>query len=160
MKLKIAIVAPLTTRADLHFVSQKHGTSILTSISPSTIYESFTTTSLVLVPLFTAIYTIDTQGVVDVIIVWLDLTTDNSTNGRCTVEISGDGGATFIPMTTEIPNGAGLQTRGPGLWITGVNIGLNQLKIRIKGRSTDGLEATIKIANFSVIDLVFNKRLV
>lgn len=156
MKLKIAVIAPLTTRTVLRLMSQKHGTSILAT---STIYESFTTTSLVLETLFTAIYTIDTQGVIDVIDVWLNLITDNSVNGTCTVEISGDGGTTFIPMTTEVPSTANLVTRGPGLWITGVNIGTNQLKIRIKGRSTDGLAATIKIKNDSTMDIIFNKRL-
>lgn len=156
MKLKIAVIAPLTTRTVLRLMSQKHGTSILTS----TVYESFTTTSLTLVPLFTAIYTIDTQGIIDVIDVWLDLITDNSANGTCTAEISGDGGATYIPMTTEIPSTTNLETRGPGLWITGINIGTNQLKIRIKGRSTDGALATIKIRNDSTMDIIFNKRLV
>ena len=155
MKLKIAVVAPLTTRVFLFLMSQKHGTATLTS----TVYESFTTTSLVLVTLFTATYTIDTQGVIDVIDEWLDIITDNSANGRCTVEISGDGGATFIPVTTEVPDGANLETMGPGLWITGVNTGLGQLKIRIKGRSTDGALATIKIRNDSTMDFIFNKRL-
>lgn len=155
MKLKIAVIAPLTTRTVLRLMSQKHGTAILTAV----VYESFTTSSLVLETLFTATYTIDTQGVIDVIDVWLDLITDNSANGRCTVEISGDGGATFIPMTTEVPDGVTLATTGPGLWITGVNIGTNQLQIRIKGRSTDGALATIKIRNDSTMDIIFNKRL-
>jgi len=155
MKLKIAVIAPLTTRTVLRLMSQKHGVAILTS----TVYHSFTTTSLVLVPLYTAIYTIDTQGVVDVIDVWLDLFTNNSANARCTVEISGDGGATYIPMTREVANGLDLETKGPGLWITGVNARTNQLKIRIMGRSTDGLTATINIRHDSTMDIIFNKRL-
>lgn len=155
MKLKIAVIAPLTTRTVLRLTSQKHGTSILTS----TVYESFTTTSLTLVPLYTAIYTVDTQGIIDVVDVWLDLITNNSANARCTVEISGDGGTTYIPMTTEVPSGLDLETKGPGLWVTGVSIGTNQLKIRIKGRSTDGLTATINIRNDSTMDIIFNKRL-
>lgn len=156
MKLKIAVIAPMTTRTVIRLMSQKHGTAILSGL---TVYESFTTSSLVLVPLFTAIYTIDTQGVIDVIDVWLFLTTDNSANGRCTVEISGDGGATFIPVTTEVPDGADLGTTGPGLWISSVNIGTNQLQIRIMGRSTNGAVATIKIRNDSTMDIIFNKRL-
>ena len=155
MKLKIAVIAPMTTRTVLRLMSQKHGVAILTS----TVYEAFTTTSLVLVPLYTAIYTIDTQGVVNVVDVWLNMTTNNSANGRCTVEISGDGGATYIPVTTEVPDGADLGTTGPGLWITGVTARTNFLKIRIKGRSTDGLTATVNIRNDSTMDIIFNKRL-
>lgn len=156
MKLKIAVVAPLTNRVDLYFMAQKHGTSILTL---ATLYESFTTTSPALETLYTATYTMDTQGFIDVIVVWLYLVTDNSANGRCTAEISGDGGVTFIPMTTEVPDGAGLVTRGPGLWITSINTGTNKLQIRIRGRSTDGALATIKIRNDAIIDIIFNKRL-
>lgn len=155
MKLKIAVVAPLTTRAVLRLMTQKHGTSIMTA----TLYESFTTTSLVLVPLFTAIYTIDTQGIIDVTDIWLYIITNNSANGRCTVEISGDGGTTFVPVTAEISTGLDLGTKGAGLWITGVSTGTNQLKIRIKGRSTDGASATISIRNDSSMEIIFNKRL-
>ncbi len=156
MKLKIAVVAPLTNRVDLYFMAQKHGTSILTL---ATLYESFTTTSPALETLFTATYTMDTQGFIDVIDVWLHLVTDNSTNGLCTADISGDGGATFIPMTTEIPSVVTLETTGPGLWITCIETGTDKLQIRIKGRSTDGALATINIRNDSVIDIIFNKRL-
>jgi len=155
MKLKVSVIAPLTTRTVLRLMSQKQGTDSLTSV----VYLSFPTSSLVLETLFTAMYTIDTQGIVDVIDVWLDLRTDNSTNGVCTVEISGDGGTTFIPITTEIPSTLDLQTKGPGLWITGVNIGANQLQIRIRGRSIDGLAATINIRSDSTMDIIFNKRL-
>lgn len=156
MKALVAVVAPTTTRAVIRPTNQMNGTAILTS----DVFLSFTTSSLTLVPLFTSVYTIDTQGVINVIDVWFDIITDNSTNGRSVFQISGDGGTTFVTMTGEIPSTANLETSGPGLWIRNVSVGTNQLQIRLSGRSTDGAVATLKVRNDTTFDFIFNKLLI
>lgn len=158
-----AIIASKIIKITIYFTAQDQLAVPISFYTPGILksgYNGWITSSLVLVPLFTASYTIDFNGKITPIDMYLGLTTNNDANATCKLQVSGDGGITFIDMTDEIPTTVNLITLGPGLWINNVMVGDNKLQIRVLGRSTDGTPATIKIRGDSFLDLTFNKNLI
>lgn len=143
MKSKPSVISPTSKLFRLDF-AQAQGTTALVSDRNITIGS---TSSLTYVTLHTATYTIDNIGTLTLAYVFIQIVTNNSANGECKIQISEDGGSTFVDMTGDIGAGSNLNTGGYGLWISGINIGANKLQLRVLGRSTDGASATIKIRN-------------
>lgn len=157
MNLVTELVSPTTTRTLFNFVAQKIGTSIL---DPTILYVDIgTTSSLSFEDLYTAKYTIDTNGVITLNDVYMFSSSFNDANGVSQIQISGDGGNTFVPMTDETPSGQ-LDRVGPGLWITNIQTGNDQFQIKVVGKSTDGLDATIRLDIISYVYIVFNKKII
>lgn len=155
MRAQIAIVTPTNTRMFLYYMAQFQGAAQLTS-DVATYATLGPTSSLVFVPLYTANFTVDTEGVISVANMLLFISTNNDANAVCKLQISGDGGNTFVDATGEIGTGA-LSTSGPGLWLSNVQAGLNKFQIRIMGKSTNANPANILVEIDSFIECIFNK---
>lgn len=155
------LLNPATIRVDLDLLAQFNNANIIPIGTLSTTYTDVgTTTSTSFVTLFTNQYTIDINGVIDVVDIFVDITTNNTTNGRLKMQISGDGGSTWVDITNEMAGGTGIRRTGPGLWINNVLTGLNKLQIRVLGRSADGLLATLRVRNNSFFYFIFNKKII
>jgi len=129
----------------------------------STGFEYFTvgtTTNAVFEPLYTATYTIDTNGKIIVVMIDLLIYSNNSANGESKLQVSGDGGLTFVDVTNTIPTGLAQARVGAGLWIPEIQTGPDKLQFRVVGRSTNGALATIQIRTYSDIRLVINKKII
>lgn len=143
MESKPSIISPTSKIFRLDF-AQAQGTTALVADRNITIG---TTSSLIYVTLHTATYTIDNVGSILIAYIFIQIVTNNSANGQCKLQVSGDGGTTFVDVTGNIGAGANLNTGGVGLWISSINIGANKFQLRVQGRSTDDALATIKIRN-------------
>lgn len=150
MKTKPSVIAPTSKQLFTSFV---HPTGILVSDKYATIG---TTSNLVYESLLTNSYTIDVSRIMSVVEISVYIETGNDANGECKLQISGDGGSTWVDMTTDIGTGA-LITGGPGRWISSIDLGQNKLQERILGRSTDGNPANIKIGYDSGNVYILNK---
>lgn len=140
-------------------MAQSTGIQTLDLLGTESVYQTFgTTSSMGFVDIYTSKYTIDINSITHIHhILLLDVMSSNSANGRTKIQISGDGGTTpFIDITDEIPGGNSTRT-GPGLWIDKVNVGIDQLQIRILGKSTDGALATFKMLGVARMDIFFTK---
>jgi len=129
----------------------------------STGFEYFTvgtTTNAAFEPLYTAKYTIDTNGKIIVVMIDLLMYSNNSANGESKLQVSGDGGLTFVDVTNTIPTGLAQARVGAGLWIPEIQTGPDKLQFRVVGRSTDGAPATIQVRTYSDIRLVINKKII
>lgn len=157
MNTRPSVITPTSKLFVLYFVHND------TDVLSSSVYKTIGTTSnLVYETLLTTSYTIDVSGVLSVKDIYIQVLTDNDANGECKIQISGDGGSTFVDMTGDIGTGTDLTTGGPGLWISSIDIGANKLQIRVLGRSTNGSPADIKISNRfilnqSIIEMIVNK---
>lgn len=162
MKSSETIIVSRIRRLLISPMAQVRGTAItpLGSISFGETTPLFTT-SQTLTPLFTSKYTLDTNGIFSVEYIRFVIVTNNSANATCLIQISGDGGITFADMTTEIGAvGFDLFTGGTGLWVSTMESGPDKLQVRILGRSTDGLSATILISDTTILDFTLNKKFV
>lgn len=158
MKTTETIVAQRAVRITLDMLAQFNGATVLALGTSGSEYGTIgTTSSLTYVPLFTAQYTVDTNGFIKVLDIRPDMFSNNSANGISKLQISGDGGTTFVDITGDIGTGLDLRFTGPGQWIHTIQAGTNQLQFRILGKSTNGAVATIRVRNDSFIYFVFNK---
>lgn len=156
MRSIIGVIAPTTTRLLLSFGGFNGNASLSVSLGTADVSIVEKTTSLTtFVELASSSYSLDKDRSVDILNLYLDLLTFNSANGRSKLQISGDGGNTWIDMTDEI-NGGTLSREGPGLWISSVQNGDDQLKIRWMGRSSDGALATLRLILSSSLDVTVN----
>lgn len=149
MKTEPSIITPtqLDFRIDL---SQIHGSAqMIENLAGQSYYTVGTTSSLSYVTLFTIKYTVDVEGLLTVSEMTFDnIESNNDANGECKLQISGDGGNTFVDVTGDIGGGI-LATGGAGLWINNVEVGKDKLQVRILGRSTDGNPANIILGSFT-----------
>lgn len=154
MKTILNVVAPTTVLYILEY-GQLNGSVI----AATDLYINVgTTSSLIYVPLGTIKVTVDMQGIITVYDLTCSLQTNNSANGVCKLQISGDGGNTFTDITNDILGG--VRTRGGvALWINSIQAGIDKLQVRVLGRSSNGNLATIKIYTRSTIQMTLNKRL-
>ena len=169
MRSTITIVGARTVRFILFFLSQLNSANLLPFGSIGTEYFTVgTTTSMVFVPLvppppnapYTATYTVDTDGHIIVVMIQLSIMfSNNSANGESKLQVSGDGGVTFVDITNAIPTGVGQSRSGSGLWIPEIQAGINKLQFRVVGRSTDGALATINVRTDTEIVIVINKKI-
>lgn len=148
MKKRLSVIAPTFKYVFIDF-SQYQGTSLLTSNN----YLTATTTSLVYVPLIVQTWTVDTQGTLTITEILVSLATNNAVNGKSKLQISKDGGMSFIDITGDIGAGV-LSTGGVGQWITDVETGNDKLQIRLLGMSTNGLAANILINNINTYGVI------
>lgn len=121
-------------------------------------YKIATVTNTSFEPIFTSKYTVDINGKIYITSLVIDMGSYNDNNGVLKVQMSGDGGNTFIDMTDEMGGGE-LTYDGPGLWIKNIEIGSEKLQSRILGKSTDGNPADLRIMEDSVYSLVFHKEI-
>lgn len=158
MKALIGVIAPTTTRSLLNFGGFNAGATIpvVTGFIIVNTFLELNTSSLIFVELASASYTVDKDRAVSVLNLYLSTIYDNNVNGRCKLQISGNGGTTWVDMTNTVLGGITETRTGPGLWITTINPGDNQLKIRLMGLSTDGASATIKFRQDSFLDVTLN----
>lgn len=157
MKALIGVIAPTTTRLLLDFGGFNAGATIPVEIGTTNkTFIEWNTSSMVFVELASVSYTADKDRAVSVLNLYLFTMYNNSLNGRCKLQISGDGGTTWVDMTNTILDGFFEGREGPGLWITTINPGDNQLKIRLMGLSTDGANATIRFRQDSFLDVTLN----
>lgn len=157
----IAVIAPTSIRVILDFVAANQGNTPLVFTGITTRSE-FTTNSLVFVNWFTAAYTIDLNGVLSVVDIFFYLLTSNDVNSILKIQISKDGGVSFVDATGEI-GFSGLfddLTMGSGNWISSIDTGQNKLQIRVQAKSTTGANATARIRGDSYLKLVYNKKVI
>lgn len=155
MRALIGVIAPTTTRLYLRF-GGFNGSSLLEVQFGAWIgtYMTWTTNSTEFVELASASYTIDKDRPVSVLNIYFDIFHfANIFPGICKLQISGDGGTTWVDATDEVSSGG---RTGPGLWITTINKGENQFKIRLVGKSSTGALGTIKLHMASFIDITLN----
>lgn len=131
--------------------AQAQGSNPLTG---SPIVLGSTSSSTTFVEILTSKYTVDTEGIIEVGEIFVNIVTSNGfnsgTNAVSKYQISGDGGNNFIDLTTGIPSvlpgppfyGV-LATSGRGKWIDNIEVGPDKLQLRVLGKSTDGHPATI-----------------
>lgn len=162
MKKERSILASKTIRILPGITGQKQSTTPLQLYTTTAGYIDIGTTSdISFATLFTQTHTIDFNGSIDVLSIFLFIYTNNDANAECKLQISGDTGNTFVDMTDAIGTGIDLNTRGPGTWINSVAIGNDGLQIRILGRSTDGNPATVRLYGYySTINMLLSKKLV
>lgn len=152
MESKYSVIAPACVVLTLDFTSQERDSTLLSS----TFSITFSTSSVVFTELTKKTYTIDITGTIDVEDILFSIITNNNANAQSKVQISGDGGITFIDVTNPIGTGL-IFNFGSGLWINNTQIGQNKLQIRILGRSTDGNPANIIIREDSSVLMWFHK---
>lgn len=164
MRSTITIVGARTVSLDLDLLAQLNKATLLPFGSTGTGYFTVgTTNSATFESLFTAKYNVDTNGKIIVVMINLTMYSNNSANGESKLQISGDGGATFVDVTNTIPTGLDQARIGAGLWITEIQPGtdiLKKLQFRIMGRSTNGALATIIVRTDSHIEFILNKKIV
>lgn len=156
MRSIIGVISPTTTTLRLLF-GQAQDSVILPS---SFMVLLGTTSSLVYVPIFTATYTIDISGIISVVNMFFDIITYNDLNAVSKLQVSGDGGTTFVDVTGDIGSTFGLETGGSGLWLNTIQVGTNKYQIRMLGKSTDGNPANIIADTASKHLLKINKKLI
>lgn len=170
MKLLVAVIHPVSVFLPFEVYAKANGDKVL--VDPGAGNPSITllgtTSSTTFEPVFTAKYTIDTEGIIDIGEIRFDVITFNGFNTGLNAEsiyqISGDGGQTFTDVTTAINSTQGIETIGQGKWIDNVEIGLDKLQIRVLGRSTDGNPASMAEGNafslfLAITIITFVKRL-
>lgn len=154
MKTILNVVAPTTVLYILEY-GQLNGDVIAATDGYITVG---TTSSLTYISLGTIKITVDIQGIITVYDLTCNLQTNNSANGVCKLQISGDGGNTFTDITNDILGG--VRTRGGvATWIDSIQAGTDKLQVNVLGKSSDGNPATIKIYTQSTIQMTLNKRL-
>jgi len=157
----MTIVGARTCSLSLDLLAQNNLATLLPFGSSGSEYFAVgTTMNAAFEPLYTATYTVDTNGKIIVIDISLTMYSSNSANGESKLQVSGDGGTTFVDVTDTIPTGVDQARIGAGLWITEIAPGLNKLQFRVVGRSTNGLLATINLRTDSFIDFVINKKII
>lgn len=154
----VAIIAPTTVRATFDLMAKKQGSSQLTGFAAYYLAVAVTSTSFVVA--FSGSYTIDTNGVLSVVDIFLSMFTDNTVAGESKLQISGDGGVTWVDVTGAIGVGTGIERTGPGLWISSIQTGTDKFRFRILGRSTTGALSLIQIRSDSFIYIVYNKTII
>lgn len=152
MKIVTPVLASKISRTFIQITAGKQATSPLDlySITAGDVVIG-STSSTDFVVLYTSQQTIDVNGKIVPFDINLIMITDNDANGECKIQISGNGGTTYVDMTDEIPEISFVQ--GSGAWITSIDTGENKLRMRVLGRSTDGNPATIRIWGDSFIDI-------
>lgn len=160
----MTIVGARTVWLSLDLLAQLNSTTLLPFGSTGAEYFTVgTTTSVAFAPLtppYIAKYTIDTNGKIIVVSIYLSMFSNNSANGRSKLQVSGDGGGTWKDVTNEIPTA--VQGRiGAGLWITEVLPGLDMLQFQVVGWSTTApAPATIIVRTDSYIEFILNKKII
>lgn len=156
MKSIIGVISPTTTTLRIGF-GQAQDSFLLPS---SFMVLLGNTSSLVYVSVFTATYTIDISGIISVVNMFFDIVTYNDLNAMSKLQISGDGGITFVDVTGDMDSTFFLETGGSGSWINNIQPGINKYQIRMLGKSTDGNPANIIADTASIHLLKINKRLI
>lgn len=155
----VAIIAPTTVRATFDLMAKNQGSSQLTGFGAYYVtLASVTDTSFAVV--LSGSFTIDTNGVLTVVEIFLSMFTSNTIAGESKLQISGDGGVTWVDVTNAIGVGADIERTGPGLWISSIQTGTNKFRFRILGRSTTGALSLIQIRSDSFIYIVYNKTII
>lgn len=163
MKTTQAIVAKKTARLTFGVISKFFDSNIAPLGSSSLSFIDIgSTNSTSFVPLFTSTYTIDTNGKINVFEIRLFMRMSNDALGGAKLQISGDGGSTFVDVTNEIGGGAIILRIGPGLWINKIDAGLDKFQIRVLGRDASGIgfSRTFRIRADSFIDILMVKEIV
>lgn len=161
MKALIGIVAPTSTRLFMQFIAQYQGsTQVVASTTVAVAYSLFVTSSVAYVEAFTSSYTVDKHGSITVNSIYFAMVTNNDANAQCKIQVSGDGGSTWVDVTGDVGSGVDIPTSSAGLWINSINIGDNQLKIRVLIKSTNGAAATTRIKQDAAMRFVINKKFV
>lgn len=154
MKSKVAIIAPASKILTFYFMAQHQGSDQL--LSDFTLAQFTTSSNPAFELLYTTQYTIDTFGTIEVNDIDIDLFLLSDANSEFIMQISGDGGTTFAPVTTALQSGI-TEITGGGLWISHIQPGNDKLVIQLLGRSLDGNPATIGIFIDSFIRFVLFK---
>jgi len=157
----MTIVGARTVKFSLDLLAQLNLATLL-PFGASEYLTVGTTTSGVFVTLYTATYNVDSNGKIVVVMINLSMFSNNSANGESKLQVSGDGGATFVDVTNAIPTGLDEAREGAGLWITEIQPGtdIKKLQFRIMGRSTNGALATINTRVDSFIEFLLNKKII
>lgn len=157
MKTSIIPLTPTTIRLFIDIASQHLGSG---QIDLSAIdYVDLPTSNTEFEELLLFQATVDTNGIISVQDIFLDIFSDNSANAVSKLQISGDGGTNWIDVTDKIPTGLDIERAGAGLWISSIQTGENKLKIRIVGKSTDGLAATVRVSRDTYMQMIINKKI-
>lgn len=155
MKTSVVPMTPTTIRLYIDIASQHLGSGEISLTS--TDYIDLPTSNPNFEELLSFQATVDQNGELTVLSVFLDMFSNNSANAVSKLQVSGDGGTTWVDVTDEIPTGADLERAGSGLWITSIQTGSNKLKIRLMGKSTSGA-STVRIARDAYMVITINKK--
>lgn len=155
----VAVITPTTVRATFDLMAKNQGSSQLTGVGAYYVtLASVADTSFAVV--LSGSITIDTNGVITIINLFLSMFTNNTVAGESKLQISGDGGVTWVDVTNAIGIGLDINRTGPGLWISSIQTGTNKFRFRILGRSTTGALSLIRLRSDSILQIVYNKTII
>lgn len=157
MKTSVIPITPTTIRIQIYITSQNNGTAALTDTSLS--YIDLPTSNIAFEQLLLFQATVDFNGVISVLDMFVDMFSDNSANAVSKLQVSGNGGTTWIDVTDEIPTGLDVERAGSGIWIPSINTGSNKFRIRLVGKTTGGA-ATVRISQDSYMIVIINKKVI
>jgi len=165
MKSTVAVISPTSNRLLLDIASQFNGSTELitgTAAYDILVAENFTNTDFEQKLIFKL--TIDTFGTINIVNIRLEYLgvlagVSDGIKMECKLQISGDGGITWVNITdTIVSNNDTIQKRaGPGLWISSIDTGTEKLQIRLVARSTDETPVDLYIRSESHIYIIYNK---
>lgn len=142
----------------IDITSQHNGTTQLTDTIAS--YIDLPTSNIAFEQLLLFQATMDFNGVISVLDMFLDMFSDNSANAVSKLQVSGDGGTTWFDVTDDILTGLDVERAGSGIWIPSINTGSNKFRIRLVGKSTTGGVETVRISRDSYMIIIINKRII
>lgn len=157
MRTSVIPITPTTIRMLINIPSQHNGAAELTDTAIS--YIDLPTSNIAFEQLLLFQATVDFNGVISVLDMFVDMFSDNSANAVSKLQVSGNGGTTWVDVTNEIPTGLDLERIGSGIWIPSINTGSNKFRIRLVGKTTGGA-ATVRISRDSYMFVIINKRII
>lgn len=144
MKIEPAIVTILYNSFNIRLTSSVRGTNVLTNHDylntdpyadlPDVISNSY-------VDVLLQKYTVERIGFIETYSVTVVLRTGVNGNGSIKWQISGDGGAnwtTIIEQSFNVGVFTDISRQGSGQWITSINIGHEQLQVRLQALANSG----------------------
>lgn len=159
MRTEPSVIAPTTVQLTIDLMGKAQGSSPL--IGFGSYYFDFTPiTNTTFITLLSGSFTVDTNGVLTVVNIFLTMFIKNTVAGESKLQISGNGGTTWVDVTDAIGVGTDIERTGPGLWITNIQVGTDKLMFRLLGRSTTGALSIIGIRSDSFLTIVYNKKII
>jgi hypothetical protein len=160
MKTYTAIIAPRYDFITLYLTTQLQGIAQLSVDTTSILLKKTSVQYPAFEEVFTSKYTIDTNGSITLSEIFLFVDTDplTTSNGVSKVEISGDAGHTWAPMSGDVIGSQYFEAYG--LWIDKIDSVTDGLQFKYSVASTDGTDAYIYFFNDYEVVITLNKKVV
>lgn len=170
----VGTIAPQVIDVIIYPVAEDIGTTVISDTGSNPALRpavAHTTNSIVFVEAWSEDINFEPNNSVSVIsiyaeLIWRSAIANVAANSESYIEMSGDGGATWVPVTdtfsnnnTDITLGSSTRARrGVGLWITTVVTGANQLQFRLMHRTTNAAhQSSAQIRSDSYVRITYRK---